>query len=76
MKTIAGESAMDFRRSTIGAISLAGALFAATTLVLADAMIPLAGDPLTITGGKVSGTKLNSGVKAYLGIPFAKAADR
>lgn len=63
---------MDFRRSTIGAISLAGALLGTTVLVSADAMIPIAGDPLAITSGKVSGTKLGSGVKAYLGIPFAK----
>ena len=34
--------------------------------------MPLSGDPLTITSGKVSGTRLSSGVKAYLGIPFAK----
>ena len=52
---------MDFRRSTIGAISLAGALFAATTFASAGAMIPLPGDPLVITSGKVSGTKLGSG---------------
>ena len=63
---------MDFRRSTIGTISLAGALLAATTSASADAMISLPGDPLVITSGKVSGTKLGSGVKAYLGIPFAK----
>jgi hypothetical protein len=55
---------MDFMRSAIGAISLTGALLASTTLVSADAMIPLSGDPLTITSGKVSGTRLNAGVKA------------
>ena len=36
-------------------------------------MIPIQGDPVTIDSGKVSGTRLNSGVGAYLGIPFAKA---
>ncbi len=54
------------------AISLAGALLASTTFVFADAMMPLPGDPVAITSGKVSGTRLGSGVKAYLGIPFAK----
>jgi para-nitrobenzyl esterase len=66
------ENAMGFGRSTIGAISLAGALFASTALVSAEAMIPVLGDPVATAGGKVSGTRLNSGVKAYLGIPFAK----
>jgi len=36
-------------------------------------MHPIAGDPVVTTGGKVSGTLLDSGVKAYLGIPYAKA---
>jgi para-nitrobenzyl esterase len=63
---------MGFRHSAIEAISLAGTLLASTTLVSADAMMPLPGDPVTIASGKVSGTRLSSGVKAYLGIPFAK----
>jgi para-nitrobenzyl esterase len=63
---------MDFRRSAIGALSLAGALLASTILVSADAMMPLPGDPVATVSGKVSGTRLGSGVKAYLGIPFAK----
>lgn len=36
-------------------------------------MIPVSGDPLTISGGRVAGTQLSSDVKAYLGIPFAAA---
>src|SRR6188768_277882 len=32
---------------------------------------PIPQDPVTITGGRVSGNLLPSGVKAYLGIPFA-----
>jgi para-nitrobenzyl esterase len=63
---------MAFRRSAIGAISLVGTLFAATTFVLADAMMPLPGDPVATASGKIAGTRLNSGVKAYLGVPFAK----
>lgn len=35
-------------------------------------MLPIAGDPVGTSGGKVSGTLLPSGVKAYLGIPYAK----
>ena len=36
-------------------------------------MLPVAGDPVATHAGKVSGTRLASGVRAYLGIPFAKA---
>jgi para-nitrobenzyl esterase len=32
---------------------------------------PIDGDPLTIEGGRVAGKLLPSGVRAYLGIPFA-----
>jgi para-nitrobenzyl esterase len=63
---------MGLKLSAIGAISLAGALLASTSLVSADAMMPLPGDPVATSSGKVSGTRLSSGVKAYLGIPFAK----
>jgi para-nitrobenzyl esterase len=38
----------------------------------AGSMIPNPGDPVTTSGGPVAGTKLDSGVKAYLGVPFAK----
>ena len=34
-------------------------------------MIPIPGDPVSTNSGKVSGTRLPSGVKAYLGIPYA-----
>ena len=46
------------------------ALFAATA-VRAGIMNPIPGDPITIETGKLSGTLLDSGVKAYLGVPFA-----
>ena len=36
------------------------------------AMVPLAGDPVSIDSGRVAGTQLGSGVRAYLGIPFAQ----
>src|SRR5579884_1698062 len=34
-------------------------------------MNPIAGDPVHTTSGLVAGTEVQSGVKAYLGIPFA-----
>jgi para-nitrobenzyl esterase len=36
------------------------------------AMIPISGDPVATDRGMVSGTLLPSGVRAYLGIPYAK----
>jgi para-nitrobenzyl esterase len=35
-------------------------------------MIPIPGDPVATKSGKIAGTRLASGVKAYLGIPYAK----
>ena len=52
-------------------------LVCCTALVLlvigaeAGVMNPIPGDPITIETGKLSGTLLDSGVKAYLGVPFA-----
>jgi len=63
---------MGSRLSRILAVSMAGALLASTTLATAGPMIAIPGDPVTTKTGKVAGTKLASGVKAYLGIPFAK----
>jgi para-nitrobenzyl esterase len=57
--------------STIRHVAL-GCLFAAAALPAAAAMLSIAGDPIGTSGGKVSGTLLDSGVKAYLGIPYAK----
>jgi para-nitrobenzyl esterase len=37
----------------------------------AGVMNPIPSDPITIETGKLSGTLLDSGVKAYLGVPFA-----
>lgn len=37
----------------------------------AGVMIPIPGDPVVIDSGKLSGTMLPSGVKAYFGVPFA-----
>ena len=43
----------------------------ALTGAKAGVMNPIPGDPITIETGKLSGTLLDSGVKAYLGVPFA-----
>ncbi|MBN9587912.1 MAG: hypothetical protein BGN85_06720 [Alphaproteobacteria bacterium 64-11] len=53
-------------------LACCSALIAALA-VQADAgeMIPIPGDPVTIENGRVSGTLLDNGVKAYLGVPFA-----
>jgi para-nitrobenzyl esterase len=44
-------------------------LYAATS---PGSMAPVAGDPIATRSGKISGTRLSSGVRAYLGIPYAK----
>ncbi len=38
---------------------------------VAGLMVPVAGDPVTIDSGKVSGTELGGNIKGYFGIPFA-----
>ena len=45
---------------------------ALTSAALAGEMNPISGDPIAIDSGKVSGTRLDSGVKAYMGVPFAQ----
>ncbi len=37
-------------------------------------MNPIPSDPITIESGKLSGTLLDSGIRAYLGVRFARAA--
>ncbi len=50
----------------------AGLLLAVSLACGAQAMQPLTGDPVGTTGGALAGTRLASGVRAYLGVPFAK----
>jgi len=52
--------------------STAAFLLSTATLATAAPMIAIPGDPVATASGKVAGTKLESGVKAYLGIPYAK----
>ena len=47
------------------------AMTGARAPVQAGVMNPIPGDPITIESGRLSGTLLDSGVKAYLGVPFA-----
>ena len=47
----------------------AGILLACSTAALS--MVPIDGDPVVTTSGRVSGTQFPSGVKAYLGIRYA-----
>jgi para-nitrobenzyl esterase len=47
------------------------ALLALNGAAQAGVMNPIPGDPITIETGRLSGTLLDSGVKAYLGVPFA-----
>ncbi len=39
--------------------------------LFAQGMVPIKGDPVLTSGGALAGTTLPSGVRAYLGIPFA-----
>ncbi|RVU05778.1 carboxylesterase [Novosphingobium umbonatum] len=52
----------------LSALLVSGALQAAD-----KSMQPIASDPVSTSGGRVAGTTLASGVKAYLGVPFAQA---
>lgn len=49
-----------------------GALaLAVQSLAAGAAMTPIPSDPIATSGGAVAGTRLASGVRAYLGIPYA-----
>ena len=61
---------MGHRHSQMLAVSLAVGLLSSTSL--AAPMIAISSDPVTTASGKVAGTRLASGVKAYLGVPYAK----
>lgn len=53
------------------AVAVVGAVVGATAAAGAP-MFPIPSDPVATASGKIAGTRLPSGVKAYLGIPFAK----
>ena len=50
---------------------LCAVLLSAVIVARAGIMNPIPGDPVTIDAGRVSGTLLDSGARAYFGIPFA-----
>jgi para-nitrobenzyl esterase len=51
---------------------LLAVLASSLSAVASGAMDPIASDPVNTGSGKVSGTVLPTGVKAYLGIPYAR----
>ena len=53
------------------AMLLLGAAMVSPLQAEVASMQPISGDPVVTTSGRVAGTRLQSGVKAYLGIPFA-----
>jgi para-nitrobenzyl esterase len=60
---------------------MVSAVVAAVVLLIAPAahgaaMIRIATDPVRISSGLLAGTRLSSGVRAYLGVPYAKAPVR
>lgn len=59
---------MKANRKKLG-ICIALLIFA--TVASPGAMLSIPGDPVTIDSGKVAGTLLDSGARAYYGIPFA-----
>jgi para-nitrobenzyl esterase len=59
-----------WRKRMQGALpALAALLFSQMALA---AMSPVPGDPVMTSSGRLSGTVLPSGVRAYLGVPYAK----
>ena len=60
-----------FKRLALASIAIW--TLAAAPVASAGGMIALSGDPVATSGGKVAGTRLASGVKAYLGSPYAKS---
>lgn len=54
------------------AAAAALAMLAAPATAQKRGMVALAGDPVETGSGKVAGTRLDSGVHAWLGIPFAQ----
>lgn len=61
------------RRSALSMTALLGTfvIFAASPAPAQIVATPIAGDPISIDSGAISGKVLTSGVKAYFGIPFA-----
>ena len=53
------------------AVAWCAALVGCVVSLASGAMTPIAGDPVETTSGKLAGTLLPSGVKAYLGVRYA-----
>jgi para-nitrobenzyl esterase len=63
---------MGSNRFRMGVACAVSALVATASTASAASMIPITGDPVATADGQVAGTRLESGVKAYLGVPYAK----
>jgi len=63
---------MGDRLREVLAASLAAAILASAGAAASGPMIAIPGDPVATAAGKLAGTRLASGVKAYLGVPYAK----
>ena len=63
---------MRIRLTKMAGVSLASLMLASAGLAAAAPMIAVSGDPVATTTGQVAGSRLASGVKAYLGVPYAK----
>lgn len=60
------------RNAALSAVLAASVALAPLAAAAPDRSItPVAGDPVTTDSGRLAGTQLASGVRAYLGIPFA-----
>ncbi len=62
---------MNRTAASILALVAAGSIASAAAGAADKSMQPIAGDPVQTTSGRLAGTTLASGVKAYLGVPFA-----
>jgi len=54
-------------RAALAALALA----VAPAALVAQSMNPIPSDPVSTTSGRIAGTAIDAGVRAYLGIPFA-----
>ncbi|WP_201742333.1 carboxylesterase/lipase family protein [Novosphingobium ovatum] len=63
-----------YRHILASTAGLAVTMAAASALMAADrSMQPIMGDPVQTESGRIAGTQLPSGVRAYLGIPYVAA---
>jgi para-nitrobenzyl esterase len=64
---------MRFCKRSVGACAVLMALLGSSVTRAQVVVTPAPGDPVSMDSGKVAGKLLDSGVRAYLGIPYAAA---